>query len=162
DTSLKQQDGFRYHGRDLAVYRAHVNTCPIVLGSATPSFESLANVQSGRYRHLVLPERAGGATPPMLRRVDVRGQRMQAGLSNALLAAIEKHLAAGNQVLVFLNRRGFAPIILCDACGEPLECDRCSARLTWHRARGKLMCHHCGAERSLPPNCPNCGKAKWV
>src|SRR5699024_7818502 len=94
--------------------------------------------------------------------VDVRGQRLQAGLSNALLEAIGTHLAAGNQVLVFLNRRGFAPIVLCDACGEPLQCARCSARLTWHRARERLMCHHCGAERPLPASCPHCGEASLV
>lgn len=162
DTSLKQQDGFRYHGRDLAVYRAHANGCPVVLGSATPSFESLANMRGDRYRHLVLPERAGGARPPSLKRVDVRGQRMEAGLSNALLDGMARHLEAGGQVMVFLNRRGFAPIVLCNACGEPLECSRCSARLTWHRGRGRLICHHCGAEKPLPEICPECGAKELV
>ncbi|MGH8273866.1 MAG: primosomal protein N' [Gammaproteobacteria bacterium] len=162
DASLKQQDGFRYHARDLAVYRARELGTPIVLGSATPSFESLANVKAGRYHRLALAERAGGANPPALKRVDVRGQRMEAGLSNALLDAISRHLAAGDQVLVFLNRRGFAPIVLCNACGEPLACKRCSARLTWHRARDRLLCHHCGAERPLPDACPECGAPELV
>ncbi|MGH8162563.1 MAG: replication restart helicase PriA, partial [Gammaproteobacteria bacterium] len=157
DTSLKQQDGFRYHARDLAVYRARKLDIPIVLGSATPSFESLANAKTGRYRQLVLAERAGGASPPAIKRIDVRGQRMEAGLSNALLDAIGRHLSAGDQVLVFLNRRGFAPVVLCNACGEPLECSRCSARFTWHRSRDRLICHHCGAERPLPEQCPECG-----
>lgn len=162
DASLKQQDGFRYHGRDLAVYRAQKLSVPIILGSATPSFESLANVKQGRYRHLTLSARAGGARPPAVKRIDVRGQRRRAGLSNALLEAIGRHLAAGGQVLVFLNRRGFAPLVACNACGEPLECSRCSARLTWHRRRNRLICHHCGAERRLPRACPDCGRDQLV
>ncbi|MDN5865172.1 MAG: primosomal protein N' [Gammaproteobacteria bacterium] len=162
DTSLKQEDGFRYHARDLAVYRAQKLAVPIVLGSATPSFESLANVKAGRYRQLKLTERAGEANPPAIKRIDVRGQRLEAGLSNALLDAVGRHLEAGDQVLVFLNRRGFAPVVLCNACGEPLECSRCSARLTWHRRRGRLICHHCGAERPLPTACPGCGAGELV
>ncbi len=157
DTSLKQQEGFRYHARDLAVYRSRELDIPVVLGSATPSFESLANVRVQRYHRLALPERAGSARPPTLKRVDVRGQRMEAGLSNALLDAIARHLGAGDQVLIFLNRRGFAPVVLCNTCGAPLECTRCSARLTWHRARERLICHHCGAEKPLPEACPECG-----
>ncbi|MGH8224966.1 MAG: primosomal protein N' [Gammaproteobacteria bacterium] len=157
DGSFKQQDGFRYHARDLAVYRARALGVPVILGTATPSLESLANVNAGRYRRLVLSKRAGDAKPPVLKRVDVRGQRMEAGLSNALLDAIGRHLAAGDQVLVFLNRRGFAPVVLCNGCGTPLVCKRCSARLTWHRERDRLLCHHCGAERPLPEVCPECG-----
>ncbi len=157
DTSLKQQDGFRYHGRDLAVYRAHASGIPVVLGSATPSFESLANARMGRYRQLELPARAGGASLPRLHVVDMRGQRLEAGLSHQLLVAAREHLDAGGQVLFFLNRRGFAPVMLCDACGTPIECRRCSARMTYHRARERLICHHCGHERSIPETCLACG-----
>ncbi|MGH8273632.1 MAG: replication restart helicase PriA, partial [Gammaproteobacteria bacterium] len=160
DSSLKQQDGFRYHARDLAVYRAHAANVPVVLGSATPSLESLANVRAKRYRRLALDARAGGASLPALRLVDVRGQRLEAGLSNQLLAAIARHLDAGTQVLVFLNRRGFAPVMMCHACGAPLECKRCTARMTYHRARNRLLCHHCGAERPVPDTCPACGAAE--
>jgi len=162
DTSLKQQDGFRYHGRDLAVYRAHAAGVPVVLGSATPSLESLANVRSGRYRRLSLPARAGGASLPRLRLADVRGQRLDAGLSNRLIATAREHLDAGGQVLFFLNRRGFAPVMLCHACGDPVECRRCSARMTYHRGRDRLVCHHCGAERPVPETCPACGAGDLI
>lgn len=157
DGSFKQQDGLRYHGRDLAVYRARELGIPVVLGSATPALESLANVEAGRYRRLALPERAGMARAPAVTLVDVRGQRLDAGLSNRLLATAREHLDTGGQVLFFLNRRGFAPVVLCHACGEPIECKRCSARMTYHRGRNRLLCHHCGAQRPVPPVCPACG-----
>ena len=160
--SYKQGEGFRYHGRDLAVYRAHAAGVPVVLGSATPSLESLANVRSGRYRRLSLPARAGGASLPRLRLADVRGQRLDAGLSNRLIATAREHLDAGGQVLFFLNRRGFAPVMLCHACGDPVECRRCSARMTYHRGRDRLVCHHCGAERPVPETCPACGAGDLI
>ncbi len=162
DASFKQQEGLRYHGRDLAVYRARELGIPVVLGSATPALESLANVNGGRYRKLVLPERAGMARAPAITLIDVRGQRFDAGLSNRLLATAKEHLDAGGQVLFFLNRRGFAPVVLCHACGDPIECKRCSARMTYHRGRDKLLCHHCGAQRPVPPRCPSCGEPEQL
>lgn len=162
DPSFKQQDGFRYHARDLAVYRARVENVPVVLGSATPSLESLANVARGRYHRLHLGTRATGASPPRLRVVDLRRKRLTAGLSGELLQATRQHLTAGGQVLFFLNRRGYAPVVLCHACGTPIECRRCSVRLTWHRERGRLVCHHCGAERAVPEVCPSCGEPELV
>jgi len=162
DGSFKQQDGLRYHGRDLAVYRARELGVPVVLGSATPALESLANASGGRYRHLSLPERAGMARAPAVTLVDVRGQRMDAGLSNRLVATAREHLDTGGQVLFFLNRRGFAPVVLCHACGDPIECKRCSARMTYHRGRNRLLCHHCGAQRPVPPTCPACGEPEQL
>ena len=162
DASFKQQEGLRYHGRDLAVYRARELGVPVVLGSATPALESLANVNAGRYRKLALPERAGMARAPAITLIDVRGQRFDAGLSNRLLATAREHLDAGGQVLFFLNRRGFAPVVLCHACGDPIECKRCSARMTYHRGRDRLLCHHCGAQRPVPPKCPSCGEPEQL
>ncbi len=162
DASFKQQEGLRYHGRDLAVYRARELGIPVVLGSATPALESLANASGGRYRKLVLPERAGMARAPTITLIDVRGQRFDAGLSNRLLATAKEHLDAGGQVLFFLNRRGFAPVVLCHACGDPIECKRCSARMTYHRGRDRLLCHHCGAQRPVPPRCPSCGEPEQL
>ncbi len=162
DLSFKQQDGFRYHARDLAVYRARLENVPVVLGSATPSLESLANVARGRYRRLHLGARATGAPPPRLRVLDLRQKRLTAGLSGELLQTARQHLTAGGQVLFFLNRRGYAPVILCHACGAPIECQWCTVRLTWHRERARLVCHHCGAERAVPEVCPSCGEPELV
>ncbi len=156
DPSLKQQDGLRYSARDLAVRLAHDRDIPVVLGSATPSLESLLNARRGRYRHLRLTRRAGGARPPSLNVLDVRGRRMREGVSDALLARVESHLGAGGQVLLFLNRRGFAPTLICHACGWVAECRRCDARMTLHRRQGRLRCHHCGAERPMDQSCPEC------
>ncbi len=157
DPSLKQQDGFRYHARDLAVLRAQRSCIPVVLGSATPSLESLANSRRGHYRRLDLDERAGGARPPRLALVDVRRRRLDEGLSTPLAEAMERTLAAGEQVLLYLNRRGWAPTLICDDCGWTAECSRCDARLTVHGRRRRLRCHHCGADRPAPSACPDCG-----
>ncbi|GAB6043238.1 primosomal protein N' [Endothiovibrio diazotrophicus] len=157
DPSFKQQEGFRYSARDLAVVRARRARCPIVLGSATPSLESLHNARQGRYRLLDLPERAGTASHPTIRVLDVGAHRTEAGLSPALLRHIREHLDRNGQVLVFLNRRGYAPVLECWACNWIAECRRCDAKMTYHRAQGRLICHHCGAERPAPPNCPQCG-----
>ncbi len=157
DLSLKQQDGFRYSARDLALVRARNLGVPIVLGSATPSVESLANAEAGRHVHLTLTERAGGARPPRFRLVDVRGQTLEAGLSHALLSELARHLELGGQSLLFLNRRGYSPVLLCHECGWLAECPRCDARLTWHQRSGRLRCHHCGHERRVPEHCPDCG-----
>ncbi len=156
DLSFKQQDGFRYSARDVAVIRAREERVPIVLGSATPSLECLYNVQQGRYRHLSLPVRAGAATSPALRVIDVRRQPMRGPLSRMLLDTMTQHLAAGHQVLLFLNRRGFAPTLLCHACGWIARCTRCDAHLTLHQHSRQLRCHHCGAERAVVETCPEC------
>ncbi|AKS40626.1 primosomal protein N' [Wenzhouxiangella marina] len=155
DSSLKQQDGARYHGRDVAVLRAQREQVPIVLGSATPALESLNNIDQGRYRLLRLRRRAGQAQEPRWRVLDQRGQT--GPLSDALLGLIRKHLMAGGQVLLYRNRRGFAPVLMCKACGWSAECTRCSAHLTWHQVGERLQCHHCGAVQRPPRRCPECG-----
>jgi len=156
DPSLKQQEGFRYSARDLAVWRARRLNVPILLGSATPSLESLHNVEQQRYRRLRLPERTGAARMPEYAIVDVREQPLEDGLSTALLARIRHHLDADGQVLLFLNRRGFAPTFMCYDCGWIANCRRCDAHLTWHRHDTRLHCHHCGSQRPLDSHCPEC------
>jgi len=156
DASYKQQDGFRYSARDVAVKRAQLQGLPVLLGSATPSLESVQNARSGRYRHHLLTRRAGGAQLPEVVVRDVRRQPLSGGLSPALLADVEACLDANSQALLFLNRRGYAPTLQCHDCGWLAGCDHCDARLTVHRARGRLRCHHCGADRPLPASCPHC------
>ncbi|MGR9093154.1 MAG: replication restart helicase PriA, partial [Gammaproteobacteria bacterium] len=157
DTSLKQQEGFRYSARDLAVWRARQLGIPVVMGSATPSFESLENVSAGRYTRLSLPRRAGAARQPEVRLIDLRRQPAKDGLTEPLRNAIGRHLRAEGQVLVYLNRRGFSPSLLCTDCGALVECRRCDARMVFHQRRGRLICHHCGAERDVPDACDECG-----
>lgn len=146
DSSLKQHDGFRYHARDVAIVRAQQCEVPIILGSATPSFEALLNVNKKKYNYLSLPQRAGIATPPTLRCIDVRGLKLSGGLSDELCAAIATRLERGEQSLLFLNRRGFAPVVLCHECGWIAQCERCDANLVWHKGRAALLCHHCGGQ----------------
>lgn len=162
DMSLKQQEGFRYSARDLAVWRAHKLNIPIILGSATPSLESLYNVEQQRYRLLHLPERAGTACMPKLHLLDVRHQPMQDMLSEPLLKHIQTHLTRGGQVLVFLNRRGFSPVLLCHDCGWHADCPRCDSRMTYHQHKKQLRCHHCGHQRAVSPNCPDCGSSELI
>ncbi len=158
DASLKQHEGgFHYSARDLALVRAQRARVPVVLGSATPSLETLQNVVSGRYQRLSLPRRAGQAAAPRLTLSDLRTHAVSAGLAAPAVQAIERHLAADGQVLVFLNRRGYAPTLLCTACGWIAQCRDCDARLTVHQRSGRLRCHHCGADSSLPEDCPQCG-----
>jgi primosomal protein N' (replication factor Y) (superfamily II helicase) len=157
DPSYKQQDGFRYSARDLAVARAARQGIPVVLGSATPSLETLANAADGRYRKLSLPERAGAAGKPRVGVVDLRLHAARDGLAQPVIAAIERHLAAGGQVLVYLNRRGYAPTLFCSGCGWVAPCPSCDARMTVHMGRARLVCHHCGADAPLPFGCPKCG-----
>lgn len=157
DPSFKQQEGFRFSARDVAVARARQLGIPIVLGSATPALESLYNAQQGRYHHLRLPQRAGGAQAPALKLVDIRGLNLQAGLAQPVLAAIKSALARREQALLFLNRRGFAPVLICHECGWVANCARCDTRLCLHRRDRRLRCHHCGHARSLPASCPSCG-----
>ncbi|WP_395679131.1 primosomal protein N' [Dokdonella sp.] len=157
DTSYKQHEGFRYHARDVAVVRAKALDVPVVLGSATPSLESLANVAAARYRSLRLDHRAGLAQPPALRVVDLRHQRLQHGLAAPTLDAIASCVARGEQVLVFKNRRGYAPVLICHDCGWSAHCPDCERALTLHRADARLRCHHCGFEQRVPSACPACG-----
>ncbi len=157
DGSLKQQDGFRYHARDLAMVRARDCACPIVLGTATPSFETLNNAATGRYTELNLTIRAGDAKPPKLALLDIRRRPLIEGMSDRLFDEIDKHLEAGNQALIFINRRGFAPTLLCNDCGACADCRRCDAHMTVHAKRARLRCHHCGSERPVPQGCESCG-----
>lgn len=157
DGSYKQGDGFRYHARDLALVRAKALAVPIVLGSATPSLETLALVEAGRAQRLALPARASAlARPPTLRLLDVRRQRLIGGLCSDALEAIEATLTRGEQVLVFRNRRGYAPLLTCPSCGWHSECPRCDRAMTVHLQIGALLCHHCGLRRPLPLRCPEC------
>jgi len=162
DLSFKQQDGFRYSARDLLIRRAQLAKVPVVLGSATPSMESLQNAKTKRYGYLQLSQRAAGAKHPELRLLDVRGDRLQEGVSNKALHEMREALAAGGQVLVFLNRRGFAPVLLCHTCGWQGECRQCDANLTYHQATETLKCHHCGFQQPKPRICPACGAKEFV
>lgn len=158
DASYKQQEGLRYHARDLAIVRARQESLPIVLGSATPSLESLHNAHIGRYALLRLTQRAGGAQAPRFLRLDVKSRPLDSGISGPLQQAMAQTLAAGQQVLVFLNRRGFAPSLLCHDCGWLSQCLRCDARMTLHQRHNELRCHHCGHVERPPLNCPQCDK----
>ena len=160
DTSYKQQRGFRYSARDLGVVRARALRIPVLLASATPSLESLHNAEIGRYRKLSMPARIGRAGHPRMRVVDLGQHASRQGLSTPLVAAIAAHLDAGNQVLLFLNRRGFAPALFCPGCKAVEECARCDARMTVHAKSGELRCHHCGAHRPLAMVCPTCGSER--
>jgi len=157
DNSLKQQEGFRYSARDLAVARAKHLAVPVILGTATPSLESLQRCKDGAYQHLRLPTRAGSAAPPLLRLVDLNLHSSADGLSDPAIAAIRKNLQSGGQTLVYLNRRGFAPTLICGGCGRIAECARCDARMTVHAASKELRCHHCGASRRIDDDCGECG-----
>jgi len=158
DASFKQEEGVIYHARDMAVVRARVGAIPIVLASATPSLETQANVQAGRYKKLHLPNRHGGATLPSLELVDMRRTppARQSWISPPLLTAVGETLAAGEQAMLFLNRRGYAPLTLCRTCGHRLQCPHCTAWLVEHRRAGRLQCHHCGYLSALPEKCPQC------
>lgn len=159
DPSYKQMEGLRYNARDVAVWRARQAGVPVVLGSATPALETWLNAEQGRYRRLTLTERAGAAALPEIRLVDTRTDRPRQGLSRALLTALEENLRQGGQSLVFINRRGYAPTLLCNACGYVTPCPRCAAHLVLHRHRGgfRLQCHHCGLTCPPPQSCPECG-----
>jgi len=158
DASFKQQDGMRYSARDVAVMRASMLGLPIVLGSATPSLESWANAASGRYRLLSLTRRAHSAARlPAVRLLDTRRSVLKEGISDSIIAAIDDRLARGEQSLIFLNRRGYAPVLACSACGWISHCRRCAANLVLHLADRRLRCHHCGFEAALPTACPTCG-----
>jgi primosomal protein N' (replication factor Y) len=156
DSSFKQQEGFRFSCRDVAIARGKMLNIPVVLGSATPSLETLFNVQQQRYRLLLLLSRAGNAVEPVFQVLDIRNKTLQAGLSEALIAAIRDTLEQGQQVLLFLNRRGFAPVQICHGCGWVARCRRCDANLVIHAGDRRLRCHHCGSEQPLSQRCPSC------
>jgi primosomal protein N' (replication factor Y) (superfamily II helicase) len=173
EQAFKQQDGAIYHARDMAVVRARIEDCPVVLASATPSLESFVNAQSGRYTHLKMASRHGVAEMPEVRLIDLRrsidnGSHTLAGrdapdvekkaqwLSPPLRAALEKTLGAGEQAMLFLNRRGYAPLTLCEACGHKFTCPHCSAWLVEHKYKRRLACHQCGYELPMPSDCPEC------
>jgi primosomal protein N' (replication factor Y) (superfamily II helicase) len=160
DGAYKQQEGFRYHARDLAVVRARALGVPVLLGSGTPSLESLANVEAGRYHALHLRARPGATRPPQVQIVDMRAQRLEHGLSPTLLAAVAETVARGEQALVFRNRRGYAPVLLCHGCGWHADCPRCEHPLTLHAGRRQLVCHHCDHHARVPERCPACGSAE--
>jgi primosomal protein N' (replication factor Y) len=158
DPSFKQQEGLRYSARDTAVYRARLARCPVVLGTATPSLETWHNWRSGRYQRLELSERAvPGARLPAIRVVDMRSQGIDAGFTAALLSAIGRRRELGEQSLVFINRRGYAPVLACEACGWTAACTRCTARMVLHSVDQCMRCHHCGAQAAVPRACPTCG-----
>jgi len=156
DSSLKQQEGFRYSARDLAVWRGRQLGIPVILGSATPSFESLENANAERYRCLRLPFRPGAAKPPSVSLIDLRKHEPRDGLTVPLIKVIHRHLDSDGQVLVYLNRRGFAPTLMCTVCGVLQECKRCDARMVFHSRRSRLICHHCGSDRPVPLACDDC------
>ncbi|MES1923917.1 primosome assembly protein PriA [Salinisphaera sp. T31B1] len=162
DGSYKQQDGFRYHARDVALRRAQRAAIPIVLGSATPALETLYNAEHRRYGHLRLDQRATGARLPPIEVIDIRSRPLLGGLSDPLLARIETQLAAGNQVMIFINRRGYAPALACHDCGWIAPCTRCDAPLTLHGGMSRLQCHHCGAAEPAPRRCPSCSSDQLI
>jgi primosomal protein N' (replication factor Y) len=156
DASLKQQDGFRYHARDLAIVRARNAGVPILLGSATPALESLHNARRKHYAHLHLTQRAGQARSPKIHLLDVCRRPMQDSLSDLLMEKIAAHLQQQGQIILFLNRRGYAPLLMCHDCGWSTECPRCDAHMTLHFQNKRLRCHHCGHEKPAPQTCPQC------
>lgn len=162
DSSLKQMEGVRYSARDTALMRAHAGHIPIVLGSATPSLESLHNSACGKYQLLCLQQKALTSVPLSYRLIDVRNLYLQQGLAQPTLDTIKRHLQKGNQVLVFINRRGFSPVLFCHQCGWMADCPSCDAHLTFHRQANTLVCHHCGLTQSPPSRCPSCDAREWV
>ncbi|WP_374240199.1 primosomal protein N' [Zoogloea sp.] len=157
DASYKQHEGVRYSARDLAIWRARQRSVPIVLGSATPSLESWHAAETGRYKRVELASRAVAATLPKVRPVDVRREKLQHGLSEHLLRAVEARLQKGEQSLIFLNRRGYAPVLSCPSCGWVSRCPHCTANMVLHLADRRLRCHHCSCEATIPLACPDCG-----
>lgn len=156
DPSFKQQEGLRYSARDAAVLRAQASSCPVVLGSATPAFETLFNVASEKYKALSLPYRATHTALPRMLLYDIRHKKLDGGLSSQLLAHVKSHLAQNGQVLFFINRRGFSPVLMCYDCGWLAMCHRCDAKLTYHQNQQQLICHHCLYQHPCPSHCPAC------
>jgi primosomal protein N' (replication factor Y) len=162
DGSLKQQDGFRYHGRDIAILRARQLNIPIVLGSATPSLETLHNALSGKYHHHQLLKRPGKSVEAKIELIDMAVQQVEQGLSATLVHEIAQTLARDEQVLIFLNRRGFAPAVSCQECHDIISCGRCNKPYTLHQGQGLLICHHCGSQKRVPRQCGQCGSVRLL
>ncbi|AMO57884.1 hypothetical protein GZ77_12610 [Endozoicomonas montiporae] len=160
DGSYKQQDTLRYNARDLAIYRAKMADCPVVLGSATPSLESLQNARTGRYSHIQMKSRAGGAKAPTVELLDIRQQVLTDGFAQPILERIQRTLHQGHQVMVFLNRRGYAPSLICHDCGDIIDCPHCDAHMTLHRQPPHMHCHHCDYQTAVPWSCPTCQSKK--
>ncbi len=160
DGSYKQQESLRYNARDLAIFRGSQCHCPVVLGSATPSLETLHNTHQGKYTQLHLKQRAGNARPPAMELLDMRHQVLKDGLSTELLQRMAAHLGRGNQVMVFLNRRGYAPSMICHDCGTIIDCPHCDAHMTIHRSPPHMHCHHCDLQQAIPWQCPSCNSRK--
>jgi len=156
DGSFKQQESPRYHARDVAVYRAFLANIPVILGSATPSLESLLNCRRERYAYLRLTQRASQVRPPLIHIIDVRSQPLDGGLSSPLRQALARHIAQRRQALLFINKRGYAPVLFCPACQWLAVCRHCDARLTFHQSLGVLRCHHCDTRYEVPHICPQC------
>ena len=162
DSSYKQQEGWRYNARDLAIIRAKIENIPIVLGSATPSLGTINNAQTHKYQQLKLTQRAGNAKLAKQSILDIRGMTLASGLSQPLIEQIRAHLHNNNQVMLFLNRRGFAPLIICHDCGWIAECPRCDRPYTFHKKQNKLICHYCDTPREVPKQCPKCGSTQLL
>ncbi|PXZ05502.1 primosomal protein N' [Gilliamella apicola] len=162
DSSYKQQEGWRYNARDLAIIRAKIENITIVLGSATPSLETINNAQTHKYQQLKLTQRAGNAKLAKQSILDIRGMALASGLSQPLIEQIRAHLNNNNQVMLFLNRRGFAPLIICHDCGWIAECPRCDRPYTFHKKQNKLICHYCDTPREVPKQCPKCGSTQLL
>jgi primosomal protein N' (replication factor Y) len=160
DASFKQQEGFLYQGRDMAIKRAHDLGIPVLLGSATPSLESLQNVKQKRYHYLRLGSRPGTSKRPEMVVQDVRALPLEAGISSLLMSEIRTHIQNNNQVMIFLNRRGFAPVLMCPSCGWHASCNHCEMGMTYHASARKVICHHCGIEEFVKPTCPDCNSDK--
>ncbi len=158
DQSYKQEEGVHYHARDMAVLRASITGAQVILASATPSLESWANAKAGKYTRLDLDERFGDAEMPRIGTIDLRVDALERGrwISTPLAAEVRTRLAGGEQSLLFLNRRGYAPLTVCRACGHQIGCDHCDARMVEHRLQGRLMCHQCGETKPMPAVCPSC------
>lgn len=162
DSSFKQQDTFRYNARDMAVVRAKLENIPLVLGSATPCFETLHNANTGKYQLLNLTKRAANASEASHQLIDIKGLKLQSGMSPQLLQLMSRHLERGDQVMLFLNRRGYAPALLCHECGWLGDCQRCDAHYTVHQRYRYIQCHHCGDQHAIPHQCPGCGSTQLV
>lgn len=160
DGSFKQQEGFLYQGRDMAIKRAFDTRIPILLGSATPSLESLYNVEHQGYRYLKLGSRPGKSRPPEIVLQDIRTLSLEAGISSLMMEEIQQHLNQDKQVMLFLNRRGFAPVLMCQGCGWHACCQYCDVGMTYHAAAHKVVCHHCGQQQAVTPICPDCGSKR--
>ncbi len=162
DVSYKQQDGFRYSAKDIAIVRGQREKIPVILGSATPSLESLNNVRQDKCTHLILPERAGEAVPPAIHFLDIRSADLNNGLSKTLIEKIRSCISADKQALLFLNRRGFSPVMMCHDCGWIASCRHCDANLTFHQAARQMRCHHCGSQQRMLTKCPECEDSELI